>query len=224
MRKTISTTSLVVAATVAMTGCAGSQALEEETPVRVSASPPPPPAPEPEPEPEPERVQVTQERIEVNDTIHFELNRAEIREDSHELLEEIAQVIKNHPELLSISIEGHTDSTGEAAYNQGLSERRSRAVLKHLIERGGIDKERLASKGFGEENPIADNDSREGRAKNRRVEFRIVDRDMELARQVPVDDPAEAEAEADADADAEADADADADVPVEEIAADELDD
>jgi outer membrane protein OmpA-like peptidoglycan-associated protein len=208
MRILITSTSLMVAAAVAVTGCGGTQVLEEETTVSVSASPPPPPPPEPEPEPEPERVQVTRERIEVNDTIHFELDSATIREDSYELLEEIARVINNHPEVLSISIEGHTDSIGEAAYNQRLSERRAASVMRFLVERGNVDAERLKSKGFGLENPIADNATREGRAQNRRVEFRILERDLEQARMVPVEDPSEADG-------------SDDEVPDDEVSADE---
>jgi len=67
-------------------------------------------------------------------------------------------------------VEGHTDATGSASSNQKLSEDRARAVVDRLVEMG-IDPGRLTGKGLGQNNPVADNSSAEGRAKNRRVEF-----------------------------------------------------
>jgi OOP family OmpA-OmpF porin len=68
-------------------------------------------------------------------------------------------------------VEGHTDSTGADAYNQALSERRANAVLKYLVD-AGVPAARLSARGFGESEPVADNDTAEGRAQNRRVVLR----------------------------------------------------
>jgi len=71
---------------------------------------------------------------------------------------------------LRVLLEGHTDSIGAEAYNQGLSERRAKAVMQYLIK-GGVDSARLSTVGYGESRPIAPNNTKEGRAKNRRVEL-----------------------------------------------------
>jgi outer membrane protein OmpA-like peptidoglycan-associated protein len=77
--------------------------------------------------------------------------------------------MKNNPDL-KVEIDGHTDSTGTAAYNMMLSEKRAKAVKEFMVTRG-IDPKRLTTKGFGITKPAASNDTKEGRAKNRRVEF-----------------------------------------------------
>ena len=157
---------------LAASGCTKTIALKETTPVQVSASPP---APAPEPEPEPPRVEVKQDRIEVNETIYFDFNKATIREESYGLLDEIAGVMTKHAELVKIRIEGHTDSVGGAAYNKDLSKRRAKAVLGYLV-RKGVAASRLTSEGYGLDKPVDDNATEEGRAKNRRVAFTIVER------------------------------------------------
>jgi OOP family OmpA-OmpF porin len=68
-------------------------------------------------------------------------------------------------------VEGHTDNTGSDAYNQALSVRRANAVLKYLVD-AGVPASRLSAQGFGESQPVADNDTAEGRAQNRRVVLR----------------------------------------------------
>jgi outer membrane protein OmpA-like peptidoglycan-associated protein len=168
---------LVIASTV---GCTKTVTLKETEPVNVSArapEPPPPPAPPP-----PERVEVQRERIQVNETIHFEYNSAKIRGESDSLLAEIAQVINDHPELVKIRIEGHTDNIGSAGFNQDLSQRRAQSVRDHLVAKGSVDPNRLTTAGYGFDQPIASNDTDEGRSQNRRVEFDIVERNDELAR------------------------------------------
>ena len=77
--------------------------------------------------------------------------------------------MKNHPEL-NLIIEGHTDSVGKDAYNQKLSQRRADAIRKYIIEKFGVEANRLTAKGYGESRPIYDNRVAVGRAKNRRVE------------------------------------------------------
>jgi outer membrane protein OmpA-like peptidoglycan-associated protein len=77
--------------------------------------------------------------------------------------------MQDNPDL-KFSVEGHTDNTGSAATNQTLSEARSKAIVDKLVEMG-ISKDRLKAEGKGQNSPIADNSTDEGRAKNRRVEF-----------------------------------------------------
>jgi OOP family OmpA-OmpF porin len=90
------------------------------------------------------------------------------------LFDNAVATLKRNPSM-TVELEGHTDSTGPEAYNMGLSERRAEAVKNHLVE-NGIDASRLTTKGFGEANPIAPNDTAAGRAENRRVGFTITHR------------------------------------------------
>ncbi|MGB1274541.1 MAG: OmpA family protein [Nannocystaceae bacterium] len=140
--------------------------------------PPPPPKPEPEPEPKPKRVEVRDNRITISEKIIFDFNKATIREESFSLLKEIGDVIKQNPHIKKISIEGHTSSEGSDKYNQKLSDKRAASVRKHLIEKEGLADEQLVSKGFGESKPIADESTDEGKEKNRRVEFLILEQDV----------------------------------------------
>lgn len=80
----------------------------------------------------------------------------------------VADFLKEYPEATAV-IEGHTDNIGTAKYNQGLSERRAKAVMKNLVDEFGIAAKRLSYKGYGETKPIADNATKEGRQRNRRV-------------------------------------------------------
>jgi OmpA-OmpF porin, OOP family len=101
--------------------------------------------------------------------IKFDVGKATLRPESMGPINEILYVMNQSPEI-RFSVEGHTDSDGDDAANQTLSEGRAKAVMDKLIELG-IDKSRLTSKGFGESKPIANNSSAEGKAQNRRVEF-----------------------------------------------------
>ena len=89
----------------------------------------------------------------------------------------MADLIADHPELLLIRVEGHTDNDGKELYNLHLSQSRAQAVVDYLVE-AGIGRHRLDPAGFGEARPIAENETEEGKAKNRRVEFLIVERDF----------------------------------------------
>jgi outer membrane protein OmpA-like peptidoglycan-associated protein len=122
------------------------------------------------------RVVVTEEAIEINDVIHFEFAKAEIRPESFGLMDEIAQVVIDHPELIKIRIEGHTDAVGDDVSNLKLSQARAESVMAYLVQ-SSVEPERLDPVGFGEMRPIDTNETDEGRAKNRRVEFIIVKRD-----------------------------------------------
>ncbi len=122
------------------------------------------------------RVVVEKQAIKIKDRIYFDTGKATIQQRSYSLLDEIASVIQAHPELKLIRVEGHTDSVGNELTNLKLSQRRAEAVKQALIQRG-VDPSRLDAAGFGEQRPIASNDTEEGRARNRRVEFIIVERE-----------------------------------------------
>lgn len=148
--------------------------------------PAPPPEPEPEPEPEPpKRVQVTADAIVITEKIMFEYDKADIRPESFELCDEIVDVIQKNPRIKKISIEGHTDGDGSAKYNKKLSQKRADAVKKYFVDKG-VDAGRLESVGHGEDKPLAENDTDEGKEKNRRVEFLIVAQDK-LTETVEID-------------------------------------
>ena len=83
-------------------------------------------------------------------------------------MQEVATFIKEYP-LTNVTIEGHTDSMGSAEYNQKLSQRRAQKVADVLVNEYGVDPNRISVAGFGEEQPIADNSTAEGRQTNRRV-------------------------------------------------------
>jgi outer membrane protein OmpA-like peptidoglycan-associated protein len=101
--------------------------------------------------------------------ITFDVGKSTIKPESMGEINRIVQLMNENP-TLKFSVEGHTDSTGNAASNQTLSEQRSAAIVARLTELG-IAADRLTASGKGQNNPIADNVTDEGRAKNRRVEF-----------------------------------------------------
>ena len=101
--------------------------------------------------------------------ITFDVGKATIKPESMGEINRIVQLMTENPDL-KFSVEGHTDSTGNATSNQTLSEQRSQAIVAKLVEMG-IAQDRLTAVGKGQNNPIADNSTDEGRAKNRRVEF-----------------------------------------------------
>ncbi|MGH7563822.1 MAG: OmpA family protein, partial [Gemmatimonadota bacterium] len=102
--------------------------------------------------------------------ILFDTGSDRIRPESTPTLEEMGTMLTEHPDL-RLTIEGHTDSAGEDAMNQTLSERRATAVKAYLVDEYGIDAGRLETTGFGETRPVADNATPEGRQQNRRVEL-----------------------------------------------------
>ena len=101
--------------------------------------------------------------------LRFESGKSAIRPQFYAVLDEIVTVLGKNPSM-KVEIQGHTDNRGAAAYNLSLSQRRARAVMNYLTSQG-VDSQRLTSDGYGPNNPIADNDSELGRAKNRRVEL-----------------------------------------------------
>lgn len=104
--------------------------------------------------------------------ITFAYDRADVQPQFRATLDGVAATLDEY-QSTAIDIYGHTDATGSDAYNQGLSERRAQSVADYLVARG-VDRVRLATRGYGETQPIADNATEAGRAANRRVEIRIV--------------------------------------------------
>lgn len=101
--------------------------------------------------------------------INFDTNKATIKPDSSEIIAQIVDLLKSKPGL-KLSIEGHTDNQGAAASNKTLSLNRAKAVIKAVTE-SGIKASRMSAVGWGQEKPVADNRTEDGRAKNRRVEI-----------------------------------------------------
>lgn len=102
--------------------------------------------------------------------IYFDFASAKIRPQSKPTLEEIAGVMKAHPDWV-LRVEGHTDNVGGDAFNQGLSEQRAAAVKKTLVEDYHIPANNLTTAGYGASRPADTNETMEGRARNRRVEL-----------------------------------------------------
>jgi OOP family OmpA-OmpF porin len=121
----------------------------------------------------PDEQIVVEEKIVITQRIHFEFDKAVIRPVSYPVLNDVALLLQQNPQIGLVRVEGHTDWIGNDEYNQNLSERRANAVRDHLTA-NGIWPDRLTAIGFGESRPIADNNTVEGRARNRRTEFTVV--------------------------------------------------
>ena len=172
---------------------------DRSAPMPMSTPPPPPPVEEPpdrdgdrvpdpiddcpdEPGPvenqgcpEEPVVVIENGQIEILDKIYFDFDSAKLQPRSRPVLDSVAKVINEHPEIAKIRVEGHTDSTGPEAYNMGLSQRRAESVVRYLITSGNVSRKRLAAKGFGETDPLIPGaTTEEDLARNRRVEFHIV--------------------------------------------------
>ena len=99
----------------------------------------------------------------------YDFDSDKIKAEAFSMLGEAVLILKKNPEM-KVEIDGHTDSKGSATYNMNLSERRAKSVMKYFVDKG-VESERLTIKGFGFTKPAASNDTKEGRAKNRRVEL-----------------------------------------------------
>jgi OOP family OmpA-OmpF porin len=126
--------------------------------------PPPPPPPKAEPAPPPKEKIVLR-------GVNFDLDKATIRPDAKVILDEAAAILKRNPDV-KVKVDGYTDSTGTKEYNQKLSERRAASVVEYLGAQG-VETSHLTPRGFGEGNPVDTNKTKEGRAKNRRVELLV---------------------------------------------------
>ena len=117
-------------------------------------------------------------KIDLRGAVNFDTGKATIKRESNAVLDQVAKLLSAHPEVKRVRIEGHTDSVGSASLNRDLSRRRAAAVVQYLIGKG-VDRKRFESAGYGEDQPIATNDTALGRAKNRRVEFTILEQSAE---------------------------------------------
>jgi outer membrane protein OmpA-like peptidoglycan-associated protein len=126
-------------------------------------------------------VRVTETEVFILEQVQFDTSKATIKKVSDPLLDNVAQVLKEHPELLKLEVQGHTDNKGSKVGNKTLSQSRADAVKKAMIKRG-IDAKRLTSVGYGQDVPVATNDTDEGRTKNRRVQFKIIEKTAKPAK------------------------------------------
>lgn len=137
-------------------------------PARPAVAEPPPEAPK--------AVQISGSKLSIEDKIQFVTWSAEILAESHTVLDEIAAVLKENGQIKRIEIQGHTARTGQSKRAMKLSVERANAVRGYLMKQG-VDATRLVARGYGDNKPIADNGSAEGRERNRRVEFVILDQE-----------------------------------------------
>ena len=149
-------------------------------PAPVAAAPPKPepapakvaPAPAP-PAPKPVVVPPKPKRVIVLQGANFGFDSAALTPETQAILDEQAVILEKESDV-RVEIEGHADSIGPEEYNQGLSERRAKAVEEYLVSKG-ISADRLEVMGYGVSQPIAPNDTKEGRAMNRRVELKVLE-------------------------------------------------
>ena len=137
-------------------------------PVVVAPPPAPPPAPVPAPAPKP----VVASKVSYAADAFFDFDKAVLKPEGKAKLDDLIGKVKGINLEVMIAV-GHTDSVGTDAYNQKLSVKRSEAVKAYLVSKG-IEKNRVYTEGKGEKQPVADNKTKEGRAKNRRVEIEVV--------------------------------------------------
>jgi len=129
---------------------------------RTHPNPPPPPPPAPAPPAAPRKIETLM-------GAHFDFDKATLRPAGKEKVQHAVQVANENPSM-RIRIEGYTDSIGSDTYNTKLGQRRADAVKAYMVQLG-IDPNRITTKSFGENNPVATNSTAEGRAQNRRVEI-----------------------------------------------------
>lgn len=109
-----------------------------------------------------------EKEVTIDLNLEFDTNSADLRSDHYPEIQRVVAFLRQYPTANAV-IEGHTDSRGAAAYNQSLSERRAASVRAYLETQGGVDADRLTSRGYGETRPKASNETAEGRQQNRRV-------------------------------------------------------
>ena len=134
-------------------------------------APEPAPAPKPEPKPEPKPKPVA-EKVTFAADVLFDFDKSVVKPDGKAKLDDLAAKVRGINLEVVIAI-GHADSIGGDAYNQKLSVRRAESVKVYLVSKG-IEANRIYTEGKGEKQPVADNRTREGRAKNRRVEIEVI--------------------------------------------------
>jgi outer membrane protein OmpA-like peptidoglycan-associated protein len=123
-------------------------------------------------------VQITKTEITIKQQIQFALDQAIILPESTPLLTEIADTLIRNPRIKRVEVQGHTDNSGTPEHNQTLSEQRAEAVRKWLVDHG-VAPDRMVAKGYGQTKPLVPNVTAANKAKNRRVQFVILDQDPE---------------------------------------------
>jgi len=182
----------VALATSAVVGCTASASFKSGG-EEAKAPPPPPPPPPPataEPAPAPAPATTTpapapaadpnakpvlkKDKLEIPGQIVFENASAVLKPESDAAITQLKQYLDDTPRVTKLRIEGHTDNSGTPAGNETLSGQRALAVKAALVAKG-INKDRLIAVGFGQNKPIADNTTEDGKAKNRRTEFHVAE-------------------------------------------------
>jgi outer membrane protein OmpA-like peptidoglycan-associated protein len=143
--------------------------------VKVTPKPAPPPPPPP-----PAKAKIEGKKIVITDVIFFDTNKDTIKPVSYDVLNDVATVMKSNPDI-KVRVEGHASKDPASAkrgkagadFNLKLSDLRAKSVKAYLVDKGGVAADRLEGVGFGWNQPIAPNDTKEGRAKNQRVDFVI---------------------------------------------------
>jgi OOP family OmpA-OmpF porin len=164
---------LVAAAFVA--GCATQQEAPKPAPAPApTPAPAPAPAPEVKPAPKPEapKPKPVAEKVTFAADVLFDFDKSVVKPEGKAKLDDLSSKIRGINLEVVIAI-GHADSIGSDAYNQKLSVRRAESVKAYLVSKG-IEPNRVYTEGKGEKQPVADNKTREGRAKNRRVEIEVI--------------------------------------------------
>jgi OOP family OmpA-OmpF porin len=150
------------------------RALQLANPTLAGVTKPEPKKEAPAPTAPVHHVEVKADHIVIDHKIEFAAGKNVIAETSNALLDELAEVFKANPQVKKVEIQGYTSAEGDKAKNVALSADRAKAVLAALVKRG-VSKDILVAKGYGPDKPIADNATDEGKEKNRRVEFLILD-------------------------------------------------
>lgn len=120
------------------------------------------------------RVVIRHGKIETLVPVTFELDSDALKPESNGLLDEVADAIRTMPQVRRVRVDGHTDESGDSEYNLDLSRRRALSVKAYLVKKG-VDPGRLDTLGHGRDQPVSDNATEEGRARNRRVEFILLE-------------------------------------------------
>ncbi len=168
---------LLVAAAFVAAGCA-TQEEPKPAPQPQQVPPPPPPKPAPAPAPKPEakkeapKPKPVAEKVTFAADVTFDFDKASIKPEGRAKLDDLANKVKSINLEVVIAI-GHADAIGSDAYNQSLSVRRAEAVKAYLVSKG-LEGNRVYTEGKGEKQPVADNKTADGRAKNRRTEIEVI--------------------------------------------------
>jgi OOP family OmpA-OmpF porin len=165
--------SVLAASLVLAAACATQEPPKPAPPAPAPApAPVPQPAPKPEPKPEPPKPKPVAEKVTFAAEVLFDFDKSVVKPDGKAKLDDLAAKVRGMNLEVVIAI-GHTDSVGTDEYNQKLSVRRAESVKAYLVSKG-IEANRVYTEGKGEKQPVADNRTADGRAKNRRVEIEVI--------------------------------------------------